>query len=91
LEEDAKALDNSIAALVSASQAATATDVSAAATQMQSKLAAFVERNNAEMERLLTTRIDGFHQVILSRLGISALAVLIGTLLFVLINPLDFA
>ena len=85
LEEDAKALDTSIAALVSASQAATATDVSAAATQMQSKLAAFVERNNAEMERLLTTRIDGFHQVILSRLGISALAVLIGTLLFVLI------
>ncbi len=53
----------------------------AAVGELSSRVSAFTAKGDDELERLLNARIDGFHHVILSRLGIAGLISLLGAVL----------
>lgn len=81
LEEVSKSADTLLAASASGD-----TDAVRSATVMLHKACIdFLETNNHEMERLLSTRITGFNSVIYSRLGICALALFLGATAMILI------
>ena len=82
LEKNIGTTGKNIAALTDKlSAAATANDyaaVNAAAVEVETAVAAYLPKLDDEMERLLGVRIDGFHAVLLMRIGISLVFVLLG-------------
>ncbi len=82
LEADGATLAAAVAKAVDVSKTADRAALVAATTEVSKLTDAFASKNNDEMERLLNARIDGFRQVLISRLGIAGAVVLLGGLFF---------
>lgn len=82
LEADAKNLADAVTKLVDSSSLMDRSLLIAAAAELQHLTKGFVEKASIEMESLLKKRIEGFYNVLAMRLGVSAVVVLIGLVIF---------
>ncbi len=78
LDLDSKAVANAVAKVVEASKQKNREALISDASDLNQKTSAYASKLNAEMDRLLTARIDSFYAVIRDRLTITAIAVLLG-------------
>ena len=77
---DGKALAALTDKLSAAAVANNYADVISAASEVSNAVAAVLPKLDNEMERLLNTRIDGFHSVLRTRISISLIFISLGTL-----------
>jgi methyl-accepting chemotaxis protein len=85
LSAESDALAAAVAAVIRASNSNDRAALSGAVENLAGVWHVFIQKNNQSMLRLLHGRIDGFHAVILHRLGLSFMVTLLGMAVFFLI------
>ncbi len=85
LQPPADAVQQAVGTLLEASRGNDSMRVTSALKTLHESTTTLLRANNAAMEQLLDARIEGFYRTLYTRLGICALAVVLGTVVFVVI------